>query len=313
MVFYKFKEHQVETTIKTAPYECFPAQNRGKANGTWLNNVSADKSLMVQDGTYDFYSINLNNTSFDKIRDVLEGCEAVENECWNAQEDFIEYAAKSDFLYYAERDGEISGFFLVSFFIIDKCCIISMDEIMVRRSEQGKKLGLKLAITAFRDFDNFDSGNKKFNSISLMSITPNKKIMNSYFKGSLLTNLNLFDSTFNPSAELESIHRKYLKEVEYNLVHEDHPFFIKNVFPGSNKMDETKEGEISYNQKLQSVIPDGFDPVQRGDSLCFMLKTNRFVYSLSCLIFMQKTFGFRFWMTKRLGVRPFKKRNKQTG
>jgi len=298
----------VESTIKTVPYECFSENSNQQANGTYLDNVSADKILMVQDEIYDFYSINLNKTSFNKIMDVLNGCEAVENECWNAQEAFVEYAAKSDFLYYAERDGIIAGFFLVTFFIVDQCCIISMDEIMVKHSEQGKKLGLKLAITAFRDFDNVESGNKKFKSISLMSITPNKKIMNSYFKGSLLTNLRLFDSTFNPSEELKNIHKKYLKKVGFSLVEASHPFFIKNVFPGSNKMDETKENEISYNKKLQSIIPDGFDPVKRGDSLCFMLKTNRFLYSISCLLFMQKTFGFRFWLTKRLGIRPFFKK-----
>ncbi|MDY6822550.1 MAG: hypothetical protein SWH68_01945 [Thermodesulfobacteriota bacterium] len=298
----------METINKAVPYECLSKKNKQEANGTCFYNVAADKNLMIQDGTYDFFSINLNNTSFSKIKDILAGCEEIENECWNAQEAFAEYAAKSDFLYYSERDGVISGFFLVSFFIVDQCCIISMDEIMVRNSEQGKKLGLKLALTAFRDFANFESGNKKFKSISLMSITPNKKIMNSYFKGSLLTNLKVFDSTFNPSTELKNIHKKCLKKVGYSLVQDTHPFFIKNVFPGSNKMEKTKEKEIAYNKRLQSIIPDDFDPVKRGDSLCFMLKTNRIFFSIICLIFMQKTFGFRFWMTKRLGIKPFYKR-----
>ncbi len=183
-----------------------------------------------------------------------------------------------------------------------------MDEIMVRYSEQGKKLGLKLAITAFRDFNNFESGNKKFKSVSLMSITPNKKIMNSYCKGSLLTNHKLFDSTFTPSGELKNIHKKYLNKVGYELVQDSHPFFIKNVFPGSNKVDKEKENEISFNKKVKLIIPDGFDPVTRGDSLCFMLKTNRILFSFSCFLFMQKTFGFRFWMTKRLGIKPFYKK-----
>ncbi len=294
----------METTSEIALYDFYIHQKKQGNNGTHLNNVKADKILMVKDKVCDIYSINLNITPFHIIKDVLQGCEEVENECWNAQEDFQDYAAKSDFLYYAQRDGQVLAFFLVSYFIIDRCCVISMDEIMVRKSEQKQKLGIKLATIAFRDFDNIESGNKKFKSISLLSITPNKKMMNSYAKGSLLTNLNLFDSTFNASDELEAIHRKYLSRVGYKLVQETHPFFIKNVFPGSSKTAVS----CQYHDKLKAILPDGFDPLERGDSLCFMLKVNRFLYSLSCFLYMQKIFGLRFWMRKRLGIWPFKKK-----
>lgn len=294
----------MESAIKNLTYDFYPKSQ--KVNGTFLDNVAADKVLMVRDKIYDIYSINLNKTCFNNIKDVLEGCEDVENECWTPQEDFMDYAAKSHFLYYAEREGRISGFFLVSYFIIDQCCIISMDEIMVRKSEQGKKLALKLATTAFRDFDRVESGNKKFRTISLMSITANPKVMGSYSKGSL-TNMKFFDSTFNHSEKLKTIHKKYLDQVGYELVHEDHPFFIKNLFPGSNKAFISGEKKYEYDKKLKSLLPEGFDPIHRGDSLCFMLRTNRLLYSLTCFIFMQKIFGLRFWMTKRLGIWPFKK------
>jgi hypothetical protein len=267
-----------------------------------LERSSDEKEHLISDQQYDYYAINLKRTDFHSIKEVLDECKRIEAECWNPQEDFYTYIEKIDYLYYAMREGSIRGFFLVSYFIVDGCLIISMDEIMVRSSDSGRKLALKLLITAVRDLIIAERGNQSFKTISLMSITVNPRIMNSYCKGALLTDTPLFDSTFWPTKSLINIHRKYLKMNNYKLVDEDIPFFIKAMFPGSNKLFKHGGRAYQYSEKLSSMMPDGFDPVKRGDALCFMFRCNRYLAYVTSIFYIGKLFGRGFLRSKRIGL-----------
>ena len=88
-----------------------------------------------------FYRVDIQNTDIYKLKKIIDGCEAVENACWDAQEKFYDYFTGRDLLVYIVHKGSIVGFQLLSYWVIDKYIVFGFDETMVLKGYRGKHLG----------------------------------------------------------------------------------------------------------------------------------------------------------------------------
>jgi len=95
---------------------------------------------------FNYYLIDLNTAKWNRLGDIIRGCEAVEKECWNAQEDFFAYMRKCDVLSYAEKDGRIVAFDAVTTLVSGSDVVYSNDETMVLKKFRGKDLAQRLVL-----------------------------------------------------------------------------------------------------------------------------------------------------------------------
>jgi GNAT superfamily N-acetyltransferase len=242
--------------------------------------------------------VDLKKNEQEKIKSILLGCEDVENDTWNPQEDFFEYSKKSDILVYAEKDGRIIGFGLISLLIINKYCVYTIDEVMILRKFQGKKVARALVLLALRWFLKKTSHDPNIKNLVTVSISSNPKVVNNYHKNLYVT--KTFDNSFNPSEDLVKMHHSYLKKYGMHLLHEDYPFCVKNLFPGSHKFD-SRDKKYQFHAGVKEKLPPGFNHTKRGDAFAFMVSGPKFLYRAISFLVELFVFGPRVWLNKKIG------------
>lgn len=255
--------------------------------------VTCNNFFLLNHRGFNYYGIDLRKVDFEIIRDIVKGCEEVEKDCWDPQENFFDYIQKSDILAYAEKDGRIVGFNLVSLLMSDGHCIYSIDEAMVLKKCQGNNIARNVVMLTIRWFFLKTDEALTVKKIYPLSISANPKVVNNYFKNKYLT--SIFDNSFRPSEKLIDLHLQYVKENNLLLVDEKYPFCVKNLFPGSNRFKENDK-RYQFKDGVKKNMPDDFDHIHRGDAFSFMVRIGVgpfwFVNTLLLLIILGKKMIF---------------------
>lgn len=261
--------------------------------------VACSENFLLNHRGFNYYGIDLRDSDFSCIEEIVSGCEVVESDTWRAQEDFFDYIKKSDLLVYAEKDGQIVGFSLVSLMLINEYCFYTIDEAMVRRSFQGKKIARNIVSATmwwFIKTIGVDSAVKKF---VMVSISSNPKVVNNYFKNKYVS--RILDNSFYPSTDLINVHRAYLAKKNFELVNTHYPFCVKNLFPVSQRLDWRKK-EYQFLEAVKNRMPPEFDHARRGDAFAFMIVVRKWLaYSFvrACAL---SFFGMQALSNNKLGL-----------
>jgi len=268
----------------------FPIRKRKIAEASYEN-----KYFIINDKQFQYYFIDFHETDFNKIMPIIKKCEEIEVNNWNAQENFIDYARKCSALVYAKEGDEIVGFLLITICDFDQYLTYSIDECMVQRGFHGNHIALKLAAIISRISYLKTSKKKGVGNLVFMTATCNPRmIINLYKKKSLFC---FVANTFKKSNELLRVHDLYLKRNNLKLVDDEYPFFVKNLFPGSQKV-----ASMAVNlDEIKHLTPPGFDCVKSGDSLMFMAKVCKFSAWSIVIFMMNLMFGWRFWFNNNVG------------
>jgi hypothetical protein len=260
--------------------------------------VTCEDFWMIESNDIDYYIIDLKKTDINTIMDIIDGCDAVESECWNAQEDFYDYIQKCDFLSYAVMNGRIIGFDAVTIFHHGTICLISNDETMVLKEFCNRSVAGNLVFVTIRWFLK-TTDIKDVKNFVFMSISSNPRIVNGYYKHSYIK--KLFDCSFNASDELVGLMDAYCKKYKITPVHKDYPFSLKNIFPGSNTFDPT-EKRFKFLDGVKMHMPKDFDHMKRGDAFAFLVKISRISGIMLIFFLMLKSFGKKFFFRKYIGL-----------
>jgi hypothetical protein len=256
--------------------------------------VTFQEFLLIEHKGINYYIVDLKKIDINNIMDIIEGCDAVESECWNAQEDFYDYIQKCDFLSYAVVDGRIIGFDAVTIFHHGKICLISNDETMVLKEFCNRNIAAKLVFSTLRWFlKNRDV--KDVKHFVFMSISCNPRIVNGYYRHRYIQ--KLFDSSFKASDELIDLMEAYRKEYNIALVDQNYPFCLKNIFPGSNTFDPT-EKRFQFSDEVKRHMPENFDHMKRGDAFAFLVKISSIPGHILVFFLMLTSFGKKFLFSK---------------
>jgi len=249
-----------------------------------------------------FYTINIKNTPADELEVILNECEAVEKLCWDAQENFHEYAKKRDILTYVVKEGKVVAFQIASYWIFKNHFIFDLDETMVMKECRGIRMALALSAVSCRTFYLKMSNMKDVNRMTFISLTPNIRLINLLDK--LRFAIRFLDTSFNPSQNLLKIHNSVLERKDAVLVHEDYPFFLKGVFPGSMK---TAECSYKTSDRIKKILPPGLDLDSRGDAFLFLSSFSRIGIIPVMVILLLKALGPKIIFNRNLGIISFNK------
>jgi len=130
--------------------------------------------------------------------------------------------------------------------------------------------------------------------------------VNFYFKNAWTR--VLFDCSFKPSLDLIAIKNEYCRRHRIELVHEDYPFCLKNLFPGSN-MFSRNDPRFQFRTRVKSNIPPEFDHMERGDAYAFMLKIPVKAFRVVSFILTSRVFGGDYLKDREIG--PLGRRMKE--
>lgn len=246
---------------------------------------------------FDYYTVDLKNTPNEKLTAVLEECELIEKSCWDAQENFIDYAKKRDLLTYAMHNGKMVGFQIASYWIMDNVFIFDLDETMVLKQFRGNGLAMTLSGINCRTFVIRIRKIKSIRKMTFVSLTPNMRLINLLDKIRYI--VRFLDNTFNPSQRLMKIHDYLIENKGVVLVHQDYPFFLKNIFPGSLKPADHSD---RTSQRIKKMIPPGLDFHGRGDAFLFLSCFDKVRLFPVMLVLMIQAMGFRVLFSKNIGL-----------
>jgi hypothetical protein len=261
-------------------------------------------NLIVQHKGFNYYVIDLKNSDFSVLDEIITGCEAVESDTWKAQEDFFDYIKKSDILVYAEKDGRIIGFNLVSILLINEYCFYTIDEAMVLRAFQGNNIARNIVTTTLWWFMKIIDLDGAIRKGVLVSISSNPKVVNNYFKNKYIT--RNMDNSFFPSEDLIAVHRAYLAKNNFELVDANYPFCVKNLFPGSQQLDWTKK-KNQFLDDVKKCMPADFEHTRRGDAWAFMVVANMHLAYFVIRALVLAFFGTKSLFHKKIGLLRDKK------
>ncbi len=266
--------------------------------------VTCRDNLIHEHRGFNYYVVDLTYADYSILEDIISECEAVESDTWKAQEDFFEYIKKSDILVYAEKNGHIIGFNLVSLLLINEYCFYTIDEAMVLRTYQGNNIARNIVTTTlwwFLKIIELDSAVKK---AVLVSISSNPRVVNNYYKNKYIT--KVLDNSFNPSDDLINVHRAYLAKNSFELVDGDYPFCVKNLFPGSQQLDWNNK-KFQFLDEVKKRMPSDFEHTRRGDAWAFMVVTNMHLANFVIRAITVAFFGFKTLFHKKIGLLRSKK------
>jgi hypothetical protein len=248
------------------------------------------------------YTINVKHTPKIRLNAILDECEAVEKSCWDAQEKFHNYAKDKDILSYAVHDGKIVAFQIASYWIIDNNFIFDLDETMVIKQFRGMNLAMALTGINTRTFYLRMCKMKHVNTMTFVGLTPNLKLINLLDKFRYI--IQFIKTSFNPSPAIFKIRDSFLEKKGATLVHEDYPFFLKGVFPGSLK---PSDGCKNASKRVKKMLPHGLDFNSRGDAYLFLACFHQITIFPIMLILIIKALGFKFLFNSSLGYFSRKK------
>jgi len=261
--------------------------------------ITCQDFLIMSNKGYNYYVIDLKLVDWNKIWNIIKACEAVENECWKAQENFFDYLKKCDVLSYTEKDGRIIAFDAVTLLCSGTTCIYSNDETMVLKAFRGKDIARKLVMATCEWYLTKTEYLKGIKHVIFLSISANPRVVNGYFKNSY-TRI-LFDCSFKPSKQLIALKEEYCRKHNIALVHKDYPFCLKNLFPGSNNFD-CNDPRFQFSREVKANMPPDFDHMVRGDAFAFMLKVSKASARTVVLLFMLFDFGKDYLSRKGVGL-----------
>jgi GNAT superfamily N-acetyltransferase len=248
---------------------------------------------------FNYYLIDLNNVKWSSLGNIIQGCEAVENECWKAQEEFSTYLRKCDVLSYAEKDGRIVAFDAVAILNSGSYCVYNNEETMVLREFRGRDLARRLVIMTVEWHLTKTASMKKKDYFIFTSISANPAVVNRYFNKSWLR--RLFDSSFAPSPRLIALKDEYCRKYGIELVDKRYPFCLKNMFPGSNSFDP-KDPKYQFSSHVRANMPPEFEHMVRGDAFAFMLMIPMKIVRWVTFILMIKCFGVEYFSSRGVGL-----------
>lgn len=261
--------------------------------------VTCEDNLIMKNKGFNYYIIDLKRADWKRISNIIKGCEAVENECWKAQENFFDYLQKCDILSYVEKDGRIIAFDAVTLLCSGTTCMYSNDETMVLRAYRGKDIARKLVVATAEWIFTKTTHLKGIKNIVAVSISANPRVVNGYFKNSY-TRI-LFDCSFKPSRQLIALKDEYCRKHNIALVNDDYPFCLKNIFPGSNNFD-CQDPRFQFSREVRANMPPEFDHMARGDAFAFMVKLSKTAFHTVIRIIMTIDFGKDYFSRKGVGL-----------
>jgi hypothetical protein len=265
--------------------------------------VTCEDFFIVSHEGINYYLINLRKADWDSLWEIVSQCEYVESESWTPQEDFFDYLKRCDILCYAEYDGSLVGFVAASMFFSRRQCLYSNDETMVLKGYRNKKIALNMAILAFEWAFCSTRILRDSTHVAYTSISANPRVVNMYFKNAWMR--IFFDCSFKPSLGLIAIKNEYCRRHGIELVNEDYPFCLKNLFPGSNTF-RRDDPRFQFSKEVRASMPPEFEHMERGDAFAFMLnagvRTVRRVVGFLMTIY----FGMDYLRSRKIG--PFRSR-----
>jgi hypothetical protein len=260
--------------------------------------VSCNEFWMIEHKDVNYYIVDLKKADINTLKDIVNGCAAVEAECWNAQEDFYDYIKKCDLLSYAVINDRIIGFDAATLFFHGTICMFCNDETMISKAFRHRNIARNLVFSSMRWFlKNMSFKNVKH--FAFMSISGNPRIVNGYYKHRYIK--LLFDCSFNASDELIEFMDAYRERYKLSLVHKDYSFSLKNVFPGSNIFDPTDK-RFQFLDWVKKSMPEDFDNMKRGDAFAFLVKASKIYGRILVFIIMTISFGKKFFSRKGIGI-----------
>lgn len=246
-----------------------------------------------------YYLIDLNEVKWSSLGNIIRGCEAVEKDCWNAQEDFSTYLRKCDVLSYAEKDGRIVAFDAVSILNSGPYCVYNNEETMVLKAFRGRDIAQRLVIMTVEWHLTKTAMRKNKDYIVFTSISANPAVVNRYFNKSWLR--KMFDSSFAPSPQLIALKEEYCRKHGIELVDERYPFCLKNMFPGSNTFN-SNDPKHQFSSHVRANLPTDFEHMVRGDAFAFMLMVPMKLARLVTFILMVKCIGMEYFTNRGVGL-----------
>ena len=261
--------------------------------------VNAQDFFIQSHKGFNYYLIDLNTAEWNRLGDIIRGCEAVENDCWKAQEDFSTYLRKCDVLSYVEKNGRIVAFDAVSILNSGPHCVYNNEETMVLKAFRGRDLAQRLVIMTVEWHLTKAASIKNKDYFIFTSISANPAVVNRYFNKSWLR--VLFDSSFSPSPELIALKEEYCRKYGIGLVDQSYPFCLKNMFPGSNGFDPN-DPKYQFSPHVRANMPADFEHMDRGDAFAFMLMIPMKIVRLVTFILMIKCFGKEYFSSRGVGL-----------
>jgi hypothetical protein len=248
---------------------------------------------------FNYYLIDLNTVKWSSLGNIIRGCEVVENECWKAQEEFSTYLRKCDVLSYAEKNGRIVAFDVVSILNSGKYCVYNNEETMVLKEFRGRDLARKLVMMTVEWHLTKTAAMKNKKYFIFTSISANPAVVNRYFNKSWLR--RLFDSSFAPSPQLIALKEEYCRKYGIELVDKRYPFCMKNMFPGSNSFDPHNP-KNQFSSQVLANMPLNFEHMVRGDAFAFMLMIPMKLLRFVTFVLMAKCFGVEYFSSRGVGL-----------
>ncbi len=266
--------------------------------------ITCRDNFLVEHQGFNYYLIDLKNSDYSILDEIISGCEAVENDTWKAQEDFFDYIKKSDILVYAEKNGRIVGFNLVSLLLINEYCFYTVDEAMVLRAFQGNNIARNIVSATLWWFLKIIDLDKAVKKCVFVSISSNPRVVNNYFKNKYIT--RTMDNSFYPSENLIAVHRAYLAKNNFELVDTSYPFCVKNLFPGSQQLDWTNK-KYQFLDEVKKLMPGEFEHTKRGDAWAFMVVPSKRLSYFAIRATVLAFFGTKSLLHKKIGLLRNKK------
>jgi len=268
-------------------------------------SITCPDNFLIQVKGFNYYGVDISNSDISEIEDLINACEAVENDTWMAQENFYEYFKKCDLLIYAEKGGQVVGFCLVSLLLINQYCFFTVDEAMVLREYQCENIARTVIATSYLYFMKKIDPGKSIKKFIYVSISANPRVVNMYFKNKYMS--QTFESSFCATDELINIHRAYLDKHNLCLVDSRYPFAVKNVFPGSQQLEWCNK-KYQFCDSVKRMLPPDFDHKDRGDAWAFMFMAKMpAAYTLFTYIALS-FIGWNALFNKKMGLLRRKKR-----
>ncbi len=234
-------------------------------------------------GTYQFFSLELDRHSDEKLKPIVDACEKVEAEVWNACEDFFSYVRRQSALIYAKRGKEVVAFALFDIGSKDKTLVFAANECMVLKKHQGNGLPtlfMAILISHIRKFNREIKNKRPYRSVTFVASTVHFKLMQSFKRYGWLAQRD----SFRPDEQVLEIASDYIKKEKWKSLSED-PFFIESAFPNAVKLNATIT--------TPTYIPTSFE-ASRGDAFLYVCRITNFTFLGVMSMYVRFRYGFHF-------------------
>jgi hypothetical protein len=236
-----------------------------------------------KNGKYKFYSLELQNHSDKKLQNIAKACERVEQEVWNACEDFLSYMKRQSALIYAKKDKEVVAFALFDIWTKNNSLVFSANECMVLKAHQGQGLPtlfMAIVVSHMRKINRAKKSKRPYNSASFVSSTVNFKLMESFKRYGWIASKD----SFSPDAEIKEIAKDYVKKENWKSLPEN-LFFVEAAFPNAVK--------LKASIQRPDYVPKSFLS-ERGDALLYVCRIKRLKLLGVMSFLVRMKYGFRF-------------------